>query len=172
MGDEGAVAVTEPDVTERAGKAGAGGRARASWNALLTVLTVGAEILIVLAVVGEICATVANIYSRHVLNRPLAWTDDLAGICLELIAFLGGAIAIYRGRGMSLSYFVDLLPVRFRSMIVAAGSWASIFLLVALAKPVPDFLKQAQRNKTPTLASRPRPAPSGWWSASSCCCCI
>jgi len=139
-------------VAERASGevAGARGGPRV-WDAALAVVVHCAEGLIVAAILAEMVATIGGIVSRHFFTAPLAWTDDLSGICLNLIAFLGGAVAVQRGRGMSLDLFVQKMPSRVSAFVRAAGLWTSLIFFTRVLVTVPDFLRQAQISRTPNL---------------------
>lgn len=121
------------------------------WDRALAVVVHLAEALIVAAILAEMTATIVAIISRHFFNSPLAWTDDLSSICLNLIAFLGGAVAVQRGRGMSLDLFVQKMPERMSAFVRAAGIWAALIFLVRVLVTTPDFLRQAQISRTPNL---------------------
>lgn len=127
------------------------GPARA-WTRSLGALTYLAETLIVVAILGEMAATIAGIISRHFFEEPLAWTDDLATICLSLITFLGGPIAIHRGRGMSLELLVNRLGLRWAQAVKAAGMWTVIVYAIRLLMTAPQFVSNAQANRTPNLS--------------------
>lgn len=130
---------------------GPGRRIGGAWRLLLSVFVHLAEALIVLAILGEMVATVAEIVSRHFFESPLPWTDDLAGICLNLIAFLGGAVAIQRGRGLVLDVVIRKLPTTPSQIVQSFGITAALIYCARLLDTMPTFLKAAQVNKTPYL---------------------
>lgn len=121
------------------------------WDGALAAVVHLAESLIVAAILAEMTATIGAIISRHFFNSPLAWTDDLSSICLNLIAFLGGAVAVQRGRGMSLDLFVQKMPARVSAFVRAAGIWAALIFFARVLVTTPDFLRQAEISRTPNL---------------------
>jgi tripartite ATP-independent transporter DctM subunit len=141
------LAVAEPANSELASSPDT----RRVWRHVLPVVVHAAEALIVAAILAEMVATIGSIVSRHFFNAPLAWTDDLSSICLNLIAFLGGAVAVQRGRGMSLDLFVQRMSPRLAEFVRAAGIWAALIFFVRVLMTTPDFLRQAQISRTPNL---------------------
>ncbi|WP_432831030.1 TRAP transporter large permease subunit [Dactylosporangium sp. CA-092794] len=130
--------------------AGPGAAARA-WTAGIGGLVHAAEALIVVAIVGEMAATIAGIISRHFFSQALAWTDDLSTACLCLITFLGGAVAIQRGRGMSLDLLVRRLPEGTAAVVRSTAEWVVVACVVRLLATAPGFLRTAQANRTANL---------------------
>ena len=123
-----------------------------AWSLLLELLARAAEAAVVLAIASDLVVTIAAVISRHFFSHPLVWTDDIAGICLNLIGFLGGPVAIRRGRGMSLTLVLDRLPARFRGAVEAAGLWFCLAFVGVAATTFGGFLTIADMTRTAGLA--------------------
>ena len=74
------------------------------------------DIVVGIALVGELLVVMGNVLGRLFFNEPLLWGDEAAGFALSIIAFLGGAIAYRRDAHVRVQTVMALLP----------GAWAGI----------------------------------------------
>ena len=58
-----------------------------------------------------------QVFNRFVLKTPLAWSEDLAMLLFQWVAFLGAAIGVKRLRHFGIELVVKMLPDRTRHRI-------------------------------------------------------
>lgn len=56
---------------------------------------------------------------RYGLNAALSWTDEVGGMLLVMITFLGSVIALDRGGHLDMDLFANRTPPRFKTMLRA-----------------------------------------------------
>lgn len=77
---------------------------------LLLALDRLVEAVIGLALIGEVVAVFANVVGRTFLDAPILWTEEVAGLSLSVMAFLGGVAAYRRGHHSFVGILLDRLP--------------------------------------------------------------
>jgi tripartite ATP-independent transporter DctM subunit len=82
-----------------------------------------AEIVVVLALAGELVAMFGNVISRSIFNASLLWSLEVGELALVVMTFVGGAIAYPRNEHMALRAFIDRLPPRWHAAVDAFGCW-------------------------------------------------
>ena len=110
------------------------------------------ELAAALLVVIEIVLLSAGVFWRYVLDSPLVWADELAGILFLWLVSLGAAIALRRSEHMRMTFFVGAAAARSCSASSRALS-ALIVVLFTLVVIVPgiSYMAQQQAITTPTL---------------------
>lgn len=92
-------------------------------------------------VLAELVVLFGTVVVRHVTGQGFAWSDEVAGLALAAIAFLGGAVAYHEGAHLSVRVLVDRLRPGARRFVEAAGEWTVIAMcLGALALIVPSMI--------------------------------
>jgi tripartite ATP-independent transporter DctM subunit len=81
------------------------------------------DVVVGVALVGELLVVIANVVGRVFIDIPLLWADEVSGFALSIIAFLGGAIAYRREQHVLIRTLVDLLPTRPRAASYALVDW-------------------------------------------------
>ena len=81
------------------------------------------DVVVGVALVGELLVVIANVVGRVFIDTPLLWADEVSGFALSIIAFLGGAIAYRREQHVLIRTLVDLLPTRPRAASYALVDW-------------------------------------------------
>lgn len=82
-----------------------------------------AEIVVVLALAGELVAMFGNVISRSLFETSLLWSLEIGELALVVMTFIGGAIAYPRNEHMALHAFIDRLPRRWHATIAAFACW-------------------------------------------------
>ena len=82
-----------------------------------------AEIVVVVALAGELVAMFGNVISRSLFNSSLLWSLEVGELALVVMTFVGGAIAYPRNEHMALHALIDRLPQRWHAGIAALGCW-------------------------------------------------
>lgn len=66
--------------------------------------------VVVLALITQLCITIASVTLRSLMDTTLLWSDDSAKLTLPVIAFLGGAIAYRRDQHARILAGIGVLP--------------------------------------------------------------
>jgi tripartite ATP-independent transporter DctM subunit len=82
-----------------------------------------AEIIVVVALAGELVAMFGNVVSRSLFDSSLLWSLEIGELALVVMTFVGGAIAYPRNEHMALHALIDRLPSRWHASIAALGCW-------------------------------------------------
>jgi tripartite ATP-independent transporter DctM subunit len=91
-----------------------------------------AEILVALALVGELVAMFGNVISRALFGSSLLWSLEVGELALVVMTFVGGAIAFPRNEHMALHVVIQRLPARWHLTIEALGCW-QVFAMAMVA---------------------------------------
>lgn len=71
--------------------------------------------------VGLLAAVVfLQVFNRFVLKTPLAWSEDLAMLLFQWVAFLGAAVGVKRVRHFGIELVVKVLPETIRRWVELA----------------------------------------------------
>ncbi|MHB1653299.1 MAG: TRAP transporter large permease [Desulfitobacteriaceae bacterium] len=81
------------------------------------------NVIVALAVMGELIVMFTNIVSRVVFNTPILWSQEVGQLALVVITFIGGALALPRGEHISVEIVVKYLPPRWRDALGAVANW-------------------------------------------------
>lgn len=81
------------------------------------------ELLVLLAVVVELGVSFANVVTRTLMGFSLNWSMEVAELCLTVIAFIGGAIALPRNLHTSVHAGVDRVSEHLRPYLYCSGDW-------------------------------------------------
>lgn len=72
-----------------------------------------------------VCAITFQVFTRYVLNRPIAWVEETATYAFIWMVFVGASLGLKQGRHILISTVGGHLPAR-----LAAGLRALVWLLV------------------------------------------
>src|SRR4051812_40557229 len=86
-------------------------------------LDAAVDLVVGLALVGELVVIIGNVIGRRYFDAPLLWSDEAAGFALSIIAFLGGAIAYRRDAHVRVQTVVTLLPGAWERAATALVDW-------------------------------------------------
>jgi tripartite ATP-independent transporter DctM subunit len=117
----------------------------------LRLLDTGLEIIVALAMFGELAVVIADVLGRTFLEAPLLWTDEIAGLALTTIAFIGGALAYRRDQHIAVRLIVDLLPSGPRRTAHAAADWLVLEVAVLCFVTSLRLLQSRWGDLTPVL---------------------
>ncbi len=109
------------------------------------------ELLCSLLVIAEIIILFAGVVSRYVIDRPLVWSDELAGILFLWLAMLGSVVALWRASHMRLTTLVAALaPPRRRAAQALAVAAPALFLALLLPQAI-EYAQEQAAITTPAL---------------------
>ena len=104
-----------------------------------------------LLVVAEIVVLFSGVTARYLFQKPLIWSDELAGILFLWLAMLGSVIAFQRGEHMRMTAFVGLVPPRMRAFFDVLAIAAPLAFLVLVLDPAYEFASDEAFVSTPAL---------------------
>ena len=116
--------------------------------------TKSAEALSALAFAAMFVLFLAGIFARYVLDKPLAWSDELIMVIFLWVVFLTEAFVVSEREQVTFDGIYDLVGERARRAIQAAGALAvGVMFLVALPT-VFDYVTFLWRERTNALQWR------------------
>lgn len=89
----------------------------------LWVMDAALDVVVAVAIFGELAAVITDVLGRTLFDAPLLWADEVGGLALAMIAFIGGAVAYRRDQHIAVRVLVDGLPPRLRAPMYAAADW-------------------------------------------------
>ena len=110
-----------------------------------------AEIVVVLALAGELVAMFGNVISRSLFDTSLLWSLEVGELALVVMTFVGGAIAYPRNEHMALRAFVQRLPARWHAGIDAFGCWQVFAMALAGGWLAYEMMLSRWDERTPYL---------------------
>jgi tripartite ATP-independent transporter DctM subunit len=107
------------------------------------------ETILAVAIVGQLVVLLLNVFTRSFLGFSLLWSQEVAQLTLNTVAFVGGAVAYPRAAHTSVEALVIRLPPKWRPAIAAAVDWAVCAmglgaLLLSLTPLLSDMNQQTQ----------------------------
>lgn len=96
-----------------------------------------AEIILVVAVLGELSAVVLNVVARVALGVSFLWTEEIARIALSTLTFVGGTVAYQRGDHTYVRAVIDAMPLYVHRRCVALAD--ALVLTVAIVALLSSF---------------------------------
>ena len=104
-----------------------------------------------LLVVAEIIVLFTGVSARYLFQRPLIWSDELAGILFLWLAMLGAVVAFQRGEHMRMTAFVGKIQARRRAFFDVLAIAAPLAFLVLVLQPAYEFASDEAVVSTPAL---------------------
>ena len=117
------------------------------------------ELLVFTAVVVELGVSFGNVVTRTLMGFSLNWSMEVAELCLTVIAFVGGAIALPRNLHTSVHAGVDRVPEHLRPYLYCAGDW-----LVALVAALVFYFSLSTIQTASTQVSPILGISEAWFS--------
>jgi len=107
--------------------------------------------LAALLVVAEIIVLFTGVSARYLFQKPIIWSDELAGILFLWLAMLGAVIAFQRGEHMRMTAIVGQVSPRSRAFFDVLAIVAPLAFLVLVIQPACDFATDESLVSTPAL---------------------
>ena len=124
---------------------------RAAERAFFAALDTAVDVAIGVAILGELVAVLANIFARAFLHLSLLWVDEIGGLALAVIAFMGGAIAYKRDHHAFVQTIVNKLPLPYRRICNALSDWIVLIVAALTAYLSLPYLAVRWLQTTPIL---------------------
>lgn len=109
------------------------------------------ELIAALLIVVEIVILAAGVFWRYVLDSPLVWDDELAGILFLWLISLGATIALRRSDHMRMTMVVALLPPGLQRFLARLAALVVVLFTLVVLIPGVTYMAQQQAITTPTL---------------------
>ena len=104
-----------------------------------------------LLVIAEIIVLFTGVSARYFFQRPLIWSDELAGILFLWLAMLGAVVAFQRGEHMRMTAFVGKIEPHRRAFFDVLAIAAPLAFLVLVLHPAYEFASDEAFVSTPAL---------------------
>ena len=134
--------------------------AREAVRRVLAVVGRIEQAFVVLLVLVIVLAITAQVISRYLFNRPIAWVEEVAVYAFIWSVFVGAALALKYDRHLRIETYIGRLPVRWAAMARALVAILILVLLVTLLQPLQAGIGIEMRRLTVAL---PYPVPIGWF---------
>lgn len=100
---------------------------------------------------AALCVVVGlQIIGRHVLNAPIAWTEEIARVLMAWIMCAGGIAALRRGQHPRITAFIRRLPESRRLAVERGLRLVLMAFLLALVRPSVRLTMQSAVEVLPT----------------------
>jgi C4-dicarboxylate transporter DctQ subunit len=116
---------------------------------LLSNLVEAVSALLVSALAAVVFFQVLN---RYVFKAPLPWSEDLAMLLFQWVAFLGAAVGVRRARHFGIELAVKALPRRGHDLVMRV---VPLFVAAVAGVMVVYGVKLVQMNSGRTFATMP-----------------
>jgi tripartite ATP-independent transporter DctM subunit len=113
--------------------------------------------LAALFVVAEVGILFAGVIWRYLLNDPLVWSDELAGVLFLWLVSLGAVIALRRGEHMRMTVIVGRFGPRVQRLAACFGALLVVVVSLGLIVPGLSYAAEEQAFMTPVLQ-----VPGSW----------
>jgi tripartite ATP-independent transporter DctM subunit len=104
-----------------------------------------------LLVIAEIVVLFSGVSARYLFQRPLIWSDELAGILFLWLAMFGAVVAFQRNEHMRMTAFVGKVEPRLRAFFDVLAIAAPLAFLVLVLNPAYEFASDEAVVSTPAL---------------------
>src|SRR5262249_1350581 len=83
-----------------------------SGGPIIRVIDRITELVLIVALMGEVALISLEIFARFFLDDSFLWTEEVARLSLSVLAFIGGALAYRRGYHTTVAIFLNMFPRR------------------------------------------------------------
>jgi tripartite ATP-independent transporter DctM subunit len=125
-----------------------GVRPDAAWVRLFDT---AAEIVVVVALLGELLLVLANTILRATVSINFTWSDEASKLALIVMTFVGGALAYRRGEHMVVKAITNRLSPAARQWVALVVEWIVLGLSVLIAVWALSATLQDRNHHTPQL---------------------
>jgi tripartite ATP-independent transporter DctM subunit len=115
------------------------------------VLSYVSEGVIALALLVELAVLFGNVMIRWLTSGSLLWSDEVATLCLEVLAFVGGAAAYRRKQHLSIRLLSSRLSANAASALEALTDWFVLAVSAGMFALSLSLLKSASIARSPAL---------------------
>ncbi len=104
-----------------------------------------------LLVVAEIIVLFSGVSARYLFQRPLIWSDELAGILFLWLAMLGAVVALHRAEHMRMTAIIGMVSPPTRALFDVLALVVPLLFLGLVLQPALEFASDEAIISTPAL---------------------
>ena len=123
---------------------------RASFKVLRAV-EVGAETIVIVALLAELVLVLANVLDRTYFRRSFLWADEAARLSLSILAFIGGAVAYRRREHAFVRILHNLVPPPVERACLVLSDIVVLFVVALTSIASVQFIASGWGELTPVL---------------------
>jgi len=105
-------------------------------------------------ILTELVVLFGSIVLRALFGISFHWAEEIAGMALVALTFIGGAIAYRRGEHMSVRVLVDKIPERWHPVVEALEKWLILIMAIVICVLFVSIFKGSWDARTSVLALR------------------
>ena len=114
-------------------------------------LDLAVYVVIGAALCGELLAVLINIAGRSFFHYSILWTEEIGGLVLSILAFVGGAVAYRHDHHSVVQTVVNALPLPYRRACTAVADWLVVLLAAVTGYLSIELLTGHMGQTTPIL---------------------
>ena len=97
----------------------------------------------------DVVVVFLSVIMRYFLHEPFDWAEEVAGILMVMLIFLGAASVVGRQKHVGIDVFLGLFPARWRAALVQCGLWIEVAVSLLLLVSTVDLWLDTQGQTTP-----------------------
>src|SRR5690349_8957281 len=97
----------------------------------------------------DVVVVFLSVIMRYFLHEPFDWAEEVAGILMVMLIFLGAATVVGRQKHIGIDAFLGLFPARWREALVQCGLWIEVGVSLLLLVSTVDLWIDTQGQTTP-----------------------
>ncbi|MCY0150066.1 TRAP transporter small permease [Hoeflea sp. G2-23] len=114
-------------------------------------VTKSAEVFCVLGFAALFTIFIVQVFFRYVLNDPLSWTQEVAGMLYVWIVCVGSATIVKEREHVSFDLLYESVSPHKRRILALLGTGLILIILLVSAYGNYDYIAFTARQKSPTL---------------------
>jgi tripartite ATP-independent transporter DctM subunit len=122
-----------------------------AWLAAVQAIDLGAQVLVVAALVGELGLVLANVLARAWFERSFLWVDEVARLSLSILAFIGGAVAYRRRDHAFVRIVLNALPLPAERACLALSHLVVLLIAILVGIASAELIASSWGERTPVL---------------------
>jgi tripartite ATP-independent transporter DctM subunit len=117
----------------------------------LRAVEMGAEAIVVLALLAELALVLANVFARVYFRHSFLWSDEAARLSLSILAFIGGAVAYRRSDHAFVRIAIDRLHPSAEHACLVLSDIIVLFVVGLTGIASAQFIASSWGELTPVL---------------------
>lgn len=92
-----------------------------------------------------------QIFNRNIIGKSFVWVEELAGISMIYLTFLGSALATLNNSNTRIDFFIKLLPLKGTIIAAMISDFVSVCFLFILGRYCLKAMANNMHNLTPAM---------------------
>ncbi|HKP66633.1 MAG TPA: TRAP transporter large permease subunit [Casimicrobiaceae bacterium] len=97
----------------------------------------------------DVVVVFLSVIMRYFLHEPFDWAEEVAGILMVMLIFLGAATVVGRQKHIGIDAFLALFPARWRESLLQCGLWIEVGVSLLLLVSTVDLWIDTRGQTTP-----------------------